>query len=649
MVEIKPDAVVLFEWNEANENTSFQPSITTSWATGRIVRYYSRILNGVKPDPMPGDDVTIPNLILSIRRQAKLGELINYEVLNVPDGVFKGALRFRLRLFDENNNKLVEFPEEKIDSTKMTAISYRVATDDFSAALAVTPELEVITSDGKSKIYTGFDSTVITASANVIYKEVNQPLRDLLIPEKSGYKVTANADGTYRLDGEFAAGDTLRSLEVFDGHTEVAACDPQKEFDYENDAVFHGYFTAMGYLKKVDGTFKFNNVSRWNMRSDGLAHGVCDVTKKDGNTAHVFTYFVWMHAPFILTVPKAELDNAEVEISYPEPVGAVKIKLGEVWKKERYSALFGKHVRLDMIRANRLVDYTTSLNSKHATIAQSIYPCNRYPVYKLTAIAENGKIWRSRPIVPKHPQAPQVPMTIFSEFINAPANKMVAADFIPHIEYRFTPEYGALLTNSFDAYFNGELGGGFSYLEPMHKTAYTRIPKYFTSFAPKWVNENGRYLLRFDGVSNYVNLPRETMPRGAYTIEMEIKTPGNREQVLLRSYSLPNNPGTLQMVITQNNELVATSAFNSWNAPFVTNLKIPTGKWCKIRVIYDLKKLIFEVDGNRKEFPFTGRGFVFKPGCFGGTNEPNGPVKSTTKYFKGDLRHLTIIHHNMEE
>ena len=646
-LEVRPDAIVLFEWNEANENTSFQPLNFTSWATARVVRYYSALLNGRPAEPLEGDDTTIPNFILSVRRRAKLGELVNYEVLNVPDGVFSGVTCFQLRLRDEKGNMLAEFPLERVNAAKLTAVSYRVATEDLNGALAVTPELLVITPDGGKRTYTGFDSTILTASANVIYNETKQALRDLLIPQKENFTATAEADGTCRIDADLAASERLLRLEVTDNHTEVAACDPKKEFDYENDAVFLGYFTSMGLLLKTEGTFQLRNVSRWTLRPDDLAHGVCSVVKKEGDTARCYTYFSWMHSPFILTVPKSELDKAELALEYPSPVGSAEIKLKDVWQKGRYAAALGRHVRLDLSRCDRLPDYAPALDGESGAISQSVAVRTRYPVYQLTAVSASGRTWRSKPIVPVHPQGKKVPMTIFSEFEDKPVQIPVAADLIPRIDYKFTPEYGRLLTNDFDPWFHAELGGGFSYLEPMHKSAYPRLPKDFHSFAPAWAEEDGRWMLRFDGVSNYLNLPRETMPRGAYTIEMEIRTPGNREQVLLRSYS-NREPGTLQTVITADNELIATSALNSWNAKFPTGLKVPTDRWCTIRVEYDLKNLTFEVDGQRKTFPFAGRGFIFKPGCFGGTNEPNGPVGDKTGYFRGDLRRLTIIHNNTE-
>lgn len=648
MLKIRPDIIVLFEWNEANENTCLQPCVSSSWSLARLINCYKRIYNGQQPIPQPSDDTTVPNLILSNRQRAKIGELINYEILNVPDGVFKGKIKFSLTLRNQDNQVLITFPEETMDTEKISSISYKVATDDFGDALAVTPELLITTADGKSTLYNGFDSTVLMPSYNVVYKETSMALRDLLIPEKASFQVTPAGNGEFKIDGSFAAGEKLKTLEVIDCHTEVAAADPAKEFDYENDAVFHGYFTSMGLLLKTNGTFKVKNVSRWQLRADGLAHGTCNTISKNGDTAEVFTYFWWMHSPFVLAIPKNEVANAELEISYPDPVGKQIIKLADLHKLGRYSALFGKHVRLDMILLNRLPDYPVDLTGSHAEIKQQIKQFNRYPVYVLRAISESGKIWRSRPVVPIRPAGKKVPMTIFSEFVAKPAVKSVAADFIPVIDYRFTPSYGALLTNGYDQFFNGELGGGFSYLEPMHKTAFTRIPKNFNSLAPAWKQDNGRWILVFDGVSNYVNLPRETMPRGAYKIEMEFRTPGNREQVLLRSYS-NREQGTLQMILTADNELQATSAVNLWNAPFKTGLKIEPGKWNRVVVSYDLKTLTFEVNGKKKSYPFSGRGFVFKPGCFGGTDEVDnfkGAVTANSKYFKGELRKLTITHNN---
>jgi hypothetical protein len=80
-----PDIISMAEWNEVNENTSFQPTLTNSKSIMRIMRYYARFVKGLKPAPVSGDDLSIPNMIVSVRWGLQAGEQYRIEILNVPD------------------------------------------------------------------------------------------------------------------------------------------------------------------------------------------------------------------------------------------------------------------------------------------------------------------------------------------------------------------------------------------------------------------------------------------------------------------------------------------------------------------------------------------------------------------------------------
>ena len=69
----RPDVILLPEWDEFNENTCFRPTVYGGTTTQRIMRYYEPDQR-VDPTPVPGDDTSIPNLILSARKCVTLGE-----------------------------------------------------------------------------------------------------------------------------------------------------------------------------------------------------------------------------------------------------------------------------------------------------------------------------------------------------------------------------------------------------------------------------------------------------------------------------------------------------------------------------------------------------------------------------------------------
>ena len=90
LVKLNPDFMVGCEWDEENENTCFRPMVAHGFTHQRLLRYFSDVANGRRPDAVPGDDASVPNLVLSYRKELMAGEPLEAEVLNIPDGTFDG-------------------------------------------------------------------------------------------------------------------------------------------------------------------------------------------------------------------------------------------------------------------------------------------------------------------------------------------------------------------------------------------------------------------------------------------------------------------------------------------------------------------------------------------------------------------------------
>ena len=88
---MRPAAGMISGGDEENENTHFRPTVCNGFSAARILRYFADRSVGRALDVLPGDDVTIPNLIVSYRKSLVAGEPIEVEVRNVPDGTFKGV------------------------------------------------------------------------------------------------------------------------------------------------------------------------------------------------------------------------------------------------------------------------------------------------------------------------------------------------------------------------------------------------------------------------------------------------------------------------------------------------------------------------------------------------------------------------------
>ncbi len=97
-INVAPDFIIMPEWNEQNVNTSLQPTVNNSWTHRRITEFYMRTLKGLTLAAREGDDVTLPNCIVSYRKELKLGETLELELLNVPDSTAAGDYTATLSL-----------------------------------------------------------------------------------------------------------------------------------------------------------------------------------------------------------------------------------------------------------------------------------------------------------------------------------------------------------------------------------------------------------------------------------------------------------------------------------------------------------------------------------------------------------------------
>ena len=228
----------------------------------------------------------------------------------------------------------------------------------------------------------------------------------------------------------------------------------------------------------------------------------------------------------------------------------------------------------------------------------------------------------------------------------------VPSALIPSIKYDFTPEGGASVTAPGNHSHNASLGGGYVYGGMFADSRAFRNTVAGFANAPQWVQEDGRWILRFDGENDYMHALNETFPVGAFTLTAEFRPRyGDENMVLFRHAGLGR--GSLQLFIVKGRlyAMWADRAFDDSKrrtAKFDTGLEISNGEWNSVVVSYDFRTLMFEVNGMRREYPFDRRGYIFHPAVFGGhviTTDiaPSGPLV----WYKGDLRSFEIRHNSL--
>ncbi len=646
---LNPDVIVFFEWNEANENTHFQPTVNDARTMQRLVRFYARKMRAQPASPCSGDDLSVPNLVFSSRQLLRLGDTLRYELLNIPDSDSNARYRVQLTLRDYDGKVLKTFPEETFKVAEMKAVNYTIPTEQLSACTLILPELRVVNPKGAERTF-AMQYNRIHPSVCWNYKEILQPLRDML-PLTAKFEVKdSGTPSVYDIAARVESPEELMQLEVLDNESEVFAVDRAKQYDPEKNIIIEGSFTAFSVSTRQI-VFEVRNAPGWQWFRE------CYRTKPDtpdpqviDNKVTVPDYYInfYYRYPFYITIPKSAAANAVLEIDIAG-LGKHSFKVAELLKLGKMARAFDGNNRLDLNIVKKLVDIPVPLQQKQAEINATLETESRFPVYQLRALGSSGRIYRGRPVMPVRPNGKLVRHNVYSAARQQAVTVEVAADRIPELVYQFDGSRGAMLKNSWEPFFDGQLGGGFIYLEPFNRPRPTLLAIPGRKFLnPAWENTDSGKVLTFDGKANYMNLPREALPYGSFTLEFEIKPEGDDEQVLFRTFS--THRGSLNLYRRQGKlDGSFTYRRNGINNPngienFQTDLALPAGKWSKVTVRYDLKKLTFTVNGVSREYPFSGRGVFFKPSVFGGHTWPAYEAGKNAKFFKGQLRSLRIRH-----
>ena len=334
------------------------------------------------------------------------------------------------------------------------------------------------------------------------------------------------------------------------------------------------------------------------------------------------------------------MSKAVIEIDNDR--GGLTIPAAKLRRLGVYAKVFPGQYVLRVEDFKLLPDTPPHANRRRVTFTKTLEPRTPFPVYYVRVVTKTGRIFRSRPMAPFRPEGkPEVTLNVFSGTTNKVAPVRLHRSVLTDLDYRFEPSHGDLMLTDAGPRWTAELGGGVLYGEPFNrKTGYGRPVK---RPSPRWVTVDGAQALEFDGVGNYVNLPHESLPRGAFTLTMEVKPTSPANMILLRNRG--NSMGAL-LVKIRGGRLWALYRDRRFNVhPFDTKLPVPDNVWTRIDVVYDMRRIKFTLNRKAsKAFPLTAFPYAYQPCIIGGHNKPGYGVTPGDRFFKGYLRRLRIAH-----
>ncbi len=649
-MEARPDVIVLPEWDEQNENTSFRPTLYGGRSTERILRYYMSRIKNQAPTPLPGDDLGLPNLILSSRKAVTLGERAMFELLNVPDSTREERYSAELKLEDPAGGVVHTFPAVEFDAGQLQEHRFHLPTETLPDAAALVPALTVRDYKGQDiNFQNGFHHLAIRATWNWDHLFVKQALRDMLRPEEATFALekqegkNAGKDGAFFLTGSALSPEPLALVEVLGDDDEVYAVDPSDEF-FRNDPTKELLAIDFRSLNRqqIKGTLSLENATaHWFVNGRPVP---AETTGEETGSQYIpLKRPASVHQRWIyLALPKADLANAVLGFDI-EGQGKFTIPVRKVFREKMVAHGFGGGLHLSLRPYRRQIDMPVSLNSRKTKFRVRVWPEIPTEQFHLRLTSVSGKTYRSRPILQPSPGTPEKKaLRIFSQTQRKGLDVEVAARRIPSLAYQFAPRRGAVLLTDAGQPFWATLGGfsnsttGRGTVNGLFGKKYPPDPK---RSDPAWVEDkDGQAGLEFDGQGTYLELPREALPsHGAFNLSFDVKPKNGDDQYLMVNGTVTRQHGLALQI--RDGKLHASFLDSDWQSHrWQTELPVPPGVWSSIRVLADFESIAITVGENSESFPLNRPAFNVGFTVFG--------ANWKGKAFAGRLRNLKIEHNS---
>ena len=639
-LELDPDFVTFFEWDEWNENTGIRPTLWNSFAARRVVRAIKAAAEGRSPEPpLKGDDVAIPNVILSFRKTLALGDSLRFELLSVPDAAATGTAELRLTLRDESGKWLATLPKVELDLTKMD--ERRVKWDSALAgdACAIVPELEV-TWGGRTRTWRdGLPFAEVRPTANWDRKWVLMPLRDLIDGATCSVEPAGSRDGTVRIRAKVDSPQAIDRLEVTDGGDIVysMAGDERTAFREDED---HYVFASMNFCSvytRKGATMSIAGVSgaEW-MLGTNRTHGFSRKLFPQAEST-VDTY---------VRVVKREATNAVLKLDWPD-MGKFEMPLRKVLENGVCSVSGTNGFCMGVHRFNRQAAFFSPVNARRAESVADIVPDLPVSVIGGHALTADGKICRAKPIVVGARSGELQAISVWSEEQKKAVTVKVDRARLPHLAYDVSGKRtGTVAKSGYGWAYNGILGGSTAVGtrrnrggdSRQHCCTDERNGK--PSRAPSVTGEGREAEMHFDGTGTYFVMPGGVIPTTcAYRFSFEFRPEDPEREQELFGCGMPNLWGVIGYLKIVDGGFVSgngLSLHEYGDALFRSKSKVRKNAWNKLEIVSDVDALEMFLNGES-----AGKVKLVQPGRSNSNCWFGGRPK---ELFKGSIRDIRIRH-----
>ena len=639
----KADFVNCVEWDEENENTCFRPLTTTGFSTLRLIRAFEQMANNQGRFTMlEGDDPSIPNLVLSYRRVVSAGELLEFEVANIPDGTAPGDWQISLSLVDNDGKVVRTFPAKTLKGDRINAILFTVPSEILLNHRFLNPVLTV-----NGRVFdAGFYPLEIRTWWHWDYLWAKHVLRD--IPQNTSVAMhlsEPDENGLIAATVKVSSPEVLRSIEIITGDNVVAYSHSDNGEFFRETAELAGFRVSIqGSVKSeymLDGYVKLINVPGLQVSPRTAYTGTDDhwvFPKRIQNENMLHRYF---------TIPRSALENAEIEIHLPGMAEHRRIKLADVMR-DGSIAIPGPHsINLVITRNNFQARMPEPLTGKEYEFTVYLRPDLPEAGFFVQTVDAKYRIFRSRKISVWKPSGRRQGFHVFSVALNRRRLVFADADLLRTLTWDFSGTRGSVVPSNIGSRWDGILGGyvplvtGFGSGERAYGNALRGYlaRHILPDTTPEVVVDDGIPALQFDG-SQYLALPMAMIPPFAgFKVEMEvfIGAKNDKAQALLsdsrQGFTLLLNKGAVPTAYVYRNQYAETDGRQAF--VYTTGGALKENSWNKIVVYSNQQALWIEVNGIAGD-PIPSGGYHRYPRSTSCGASDNG------EFFVGRIRNLKI-------
>lgn len=587
------------EWDEENENTHFRPTVCNGFSTARILRYFADKSAGRAFDVFPGDNVAIPNLIVSYRKSLAAGEPIEVEVRNVPDGTFKGVTFEVVFAWCDVDGKAVKtFDPQTLRADELESVWFNSKVTDFiSNHRALRPSIGLRWEGGEHKVMEGLWPLDLNPLRNIDHKWIKQPLREQMQGVDGTLEIgDPDEDGVRVVRGKVKSAMPIRAIEVIDDidtayvyAPTTAKVDGCEQFRIQ----YKGH--ADNSMLPMNGTICVLgcSVDRVGGRNFAEQGGCQSVAFKDGTWTFRNLPFDNWGGTLLFYVPRSEIADGKVVIDLKDTIRG-EVALKELMALDEYGFNASDSRGIVVSRSAVTEFLPPAFNGKEAEFSFEWKPIEKASVLRLQLIGTDFRRWWGRP-----------------ESVYCPSGRKIAA----HV---FERDEGTVTTTVFDegmcetvnADFSGRRGsvmylGTGRALAAMRGSSASLSQGYGQAESHNGNPLAKRIKVGMAPMDGWWSLPQQVVPGfSGFRLEMDVKP--NRFGKRLGLYGSGNCGLTIQ--IEPDGTLLALPAqgraFYLHHGSPQVRLKGPKlceGEWNRVVFATDRKTMWFEVNGVKGE------------------------------------------------